>query len=148
MESDDPRTAKLTGKSQPVVVHQTSTTSLFSGGANLLPLPYPSRAAASDGRAVLRQVWRASSRLLPRKLLRLPLVRSISEEDLRTSFCGNLTYSTLDEIRELLRRFKVSVDQGEEFESGMRRWSIGTCFATLNPRQYAALKTKFPRKEV
>ena len=32
------------------------------------------------------------------------------EENLRTSFCGNLTYSTLDEIREVLRRFKVSVD--------------------------------------
>ena len=29
------------------------------------------------------------------------------EEDLRMSFCGNLTYSTLDEIREVLRRFKV-----------------------------------------
>ena len=68
------------------------------------------------------------------------------EEDLRTSFCGNLTYSTLDEIREVLRRFKVSVDQGEEFESGIRRWSIGACFVTLTPRQYAALKTKFPRK--
>jgi hypothetical protein len=68
------------------------------------------------------------------------------EEDLRTSFCGNLTYSTLDEIREVLRRFKVSVDQGEEFESGIRRWSIGACFVTLTPRQYAALKTKFPTK--
>jgi hypothetical protein len=68
------------------------------------------------------------------------------EEDLRTSFCGNLTYSTLDGIRELLRRFKVSVDQGEEFEDGIRRWSIGACFVTLTPRQYAALKTKFRRK--
>jgi hypothetical protein len=47
------------------------------------------------------------------------------EEDLRTPFCGNLTYSNLDEIRELLRSFKVSVDQGEEFEAGIRRWSIG-----------------------
>jgi hypothetical protein len=28
------------------------------------------------------------------------------EEDLRTSFCGNLTYSTLAEIREVLRKFK------------------------------------------
>ena len=46
------------------------------------------------------------------------------EVDLRTSFCGNLTYSTLDEIRELLRRFKVSVDQGEKFETGIRCWSI------------------------
>jgi hypothetical protein len=68
------------------------------------------------------------------------------EGDLRTSFCGNFTYSTLGEIRELLRRFKVSVDQGEKFESGIRRWSIGACFVTLTPRQYAALKTKFPRK--
>jgi hypothetical protein len=68
------------------------------------------------------------------------------EEDLRTSFCGHLTYSTVDEIRELLRRFKVSVDQGEEFETGIRRWSIGACFVTLTPRQYAALKIKFPRK--
>jgi hypothetical protein len=62
------------------------------------------------------------------------------------SFCGNLTYSTLDEIPELLRRFKVSVDQGEKFEDGIRRWSIGACFVTLTPRQYAPLKTKFPRK--
>jgi hypothetical protein len=31
------------------------------------------------------------------------------EEDLRTSFCGNLTYSMLDEIRELLRRFKSAL---------------------------------------
>ena len=68
------------------------------------------------------------------------------EEDLRTSICGNLTYSTLDEIRELLRRFKVSVDQGEKFEQGIPRWGIGACFVTLTPRQYAALKTKFPRK--
>lgn len=69
------------------------------------------------------------------------------EEDLRTSFCGNLTYLTVDEIRELLRRFKVSVDQGEKFEEGIRCWGIGACFVTLTPRQYAALKTKFPRKE-
>jgi integrase/recombinase XerD len=69
------------------------------------------------------------------------------EEDLRTSFCGNLTYSTLDEIRELLRRFKVTVDQGEAFESGICRWSIGACFVILTPRQYLALKTRFPRKE-
>jgi hypothetical protein len=56
------------------------------------------------------------------------------------------TYSTLDEIRELLRRFKVSVDQGEKFENGIRCWSIGACFVTLTPRQYLALKTKFPTK--
>ena len=68
------------------------------------------------------------------------------EEDLRTSFCGNLTYSTLDEIRELLRRLKVTVDQGEAFEEGIRRWSIGTCFVTLTTRQYVTLKTQFPRK--
>lgn len=69
------------------------------------------------------------------------------EEDLRTAFCGNLTYSNLDEIRELLRRFNVSVDQGgEEFEAGIRRWSIGACFVTLSPRQYAALKTSFQGK--
>ena len=68
------------------------------------------------------------------------------EEDLRTSFCGNLTYSTLDEIRELLRRLKVTVDQGEAFEEGIRRWSIGTCFVTLTTRQYLTLKTQFPRK--
>ena len=43
---------------------------------------------------------------------------------LRTSFCGNLTYSTLDEIQELPRRLKISMDQGEEFESGIRRWSL------------------------
>jgi hypothetical protein len=68
------------------------------------------------------------------------------EEDLRTSFCGCLTYSNVDEIRELLRRFKVTVDEGESFESGLRQWSIGACFVTLTPRQYMALKTKFPRK--
>jgi hypothetical protein len=68
------------------------------------------------------------------------------EEDLRTSFCGNLTYSTLDEIRELLRLFKVTVDQGEAFESGIHRWSIGAWFITLTHRQYLALKTKYPRK--
>ena len=68
------------------------------------------------------------------------------EEDLRTSFCGNLTYSTLDEIRELLRRLKVTVDQGEAFEEGIRRWSIGTCFVTLTTRQHVTLKTQFPRK--
>jgi hypothetical protein len=68
------------------------------------------------------------------------------EEDLRTSFCGNLTYSTVDEIRELLRRLKVTVDQGEAFEEGIRRWSIGTCFVTLTTRQYVTLKTQFPRK--
>jgi hypothetical protein len=68
------------------------------------------------------------------------------EEDLRTSFCGNLTYSTVDEIRELLRRFKVSIDQGENFEAGIRRWNIGTCFVTLTPWQYMGLKTKFPKR--
>jgi hypothetical protein len=68
------------------------------------------------------------------------------EEDLGTSFCGNLTYSTLDEVRDLLRRLRVSVDQGEDFESGTRSWNIGACFVTLTPRQYAALKTKFSRK--
>jgi hypothetical protein len=66
------------------------------------------------------------------------------EEDLRTSFCGNLTYSTLDTGAPA--RFKVSVDEGEKFEDGLRRWSIGTCFVTLTPRQYLALKSKFPRK--
>ena len=47
------------------------------------------------------------------------------EEDLRTSFCGSLTYSTVDEIRELMHRFKVSIDQGEKFEAGIRRWALG-----------------------
>ena len=42
--------------------------------------------------------------------------------------------------------FHVSVEEGENFESGIRCWNIGTCFVSLTPRQYAALKTKFPRK--
>jgi hypothetical protein len=68
------------------------------------------------------------------------------EDDLRTLFRGNLTYSNLDEVRELLRRFKVSEEQGEKFESGLRHWGIGACYLTLTHRQYAALKIKFPRK--
>jgi hypothetical protein len=68
------------------------------------------------------------------------------EEDIRTSFCGKLTYSTLDEVRELLRKLKVSAEQGEKFENGLRSWSIGTCFVALTPGQYGALKTRYPRK--
>jgi hypothetical protein len=60
------------------------------------------------------------------------------EEDLRTSFCGHLTYMTLDEIRELL--------QGEAFESGIRRWSYRGMLLPLTPRQYLALKAKLPSK--
>jgi hypothetical protein len=57
-----------------------------------------------------------------------------------------LTYSTLEQVRELLCRFKIDVEAMNDFESCLRRWSIGACFVTLTPRQYAALKTKFPRK--
>ena len=48
--------------------------------------------------------------------------------------------------RRLSGSLHVSVEEGENFESGIRCRNIGTCFVSLTPRQYAALKTKFPRK--
>jgi hypothetical protein len=69
------------------------------------------------------------------------------EEDLRTSFCGHLTYTTLDEVRALLQRLKTEERELERFECGLRPWGIGACFVILTPKQYVALKIKHPKRK-
>jgi hypothetical protein len=44
-------------------------------------------------------------------------------------------------------RFAATPVRSEDMPDPSQSRQIGACFATLRPRQYAALKTKFPRKE-
>jgi hypothetical protein len=115
-------------------------------GADLLPLPCPprhrTRWPSGIAPRAARRIASTSTPATTATSASFNFWRRISAR----RFAGNLTYSILDEIRELLRLFKVTVDQGEAFESGIRRWSVGACFVTLTTRQYVALKTEFPRK--
>ncbi len=62
------------------------------------------------------------------------------EEDLRTSFCRRFRYSSVDPVREILRRVNADTETLENFEKGLRCWGIGACFINLTEEQYAKLK--------
>jgi hypothetical protein len=49
-------------------------------------------------------------------------------------------YSSLDRVRDILRRANADAEAREEFESGIRKWGIGACFLNLTEEQYRKLK--------
>jgi hypothetical protein len=62
------------------------------------------------------------------------------EADLKTPLGRMFHYTDLNRMRELLARGNATADERESFETGVRRWGIGSCFLTLTPEQYEKLK--------
>jgi len=48
-------------------------------------------------------------------------------------------------VRAVLQRLKTEDRELERFENGLRPSGIGACFVILTPKQYAALKIKYPK---
>jgi hypothetical protein len=62
------------------------------------------------------------------------------EADLKTPLGRMFHYTNLNFVRDILRRLHLDVEAWEQFESGIRRWGIGSCYLKLTPEQYKKLR--------
>lgn len=62
------------------------------------------------------------------------------EGDLKSPIGRLYTYSSIDQVREILRRADCSLEEWGKFEEGIRCWKIGGCFVSLTSEQYNALR--------
>jgi hypothetical protein len=61
------------------------------------------------------------------------------EADLKTPLGRMYHYTDLNFVRGILTRADADADAWEQFESGIRRWGIGSCYLKLTPEQYKKL---------
>jgi hypothetical protein len=62
------------------------------------------------------------------------------EADLKTPLGRMFHYTDLNFVRDILTRVHADAEAWDQFESGIRRWGIGSCFITLTPEQSKKLK--------
>jgi hypothetical protein len=73
------------------------------------------------------------------------------EADLKTPLGRMFHYTDLNLVRGILTRVHANAESWEQFESGIRRWGIGSCYLKLTPEQYKKLNASrtapVPRRE-